>query len=256
MTGRSDLPEGTAKVAMVREMFDVIAPRYDLVNRVMTLGLDRGWRRRAVALLELVPSSLVLDLACGTGDLARELSDQHFRAVGADLSFGMLVAAPRPGAPLVEADATALPLEDGAFDGVLSGFAVRNFADLAAVLAECARVLRPGGRLGLLDVDTPSQPLLRAGHRLWFTAVVPRIGALLSDRAAYSYLPRSVAYLPPRQELLALVADAGFTSVEHHSLSGGITQVVTATRLGARPLAGRTTTGGQTAAASSSQGPA
>jgi demethylmenaquinone methyltransferase/2-methoxy-6-polyprenyl-1,4-benzoquinol methylase len=222
---------------MVRTMFDAIAPRYDLVNRIMTLGMDRGWRRRTIGLLSLAPSSLVLDLACGTGDIARELGAGGFRSVGADLSLGMLAAARPGGAPLVQADATSLPFRDGALDGVLSGFAVRNFADLAGVLAECARILRPGGRIALLDVDTPSSPVLRLGHRAWFTQVVPRLGALLSDGTAYRYLPRSVAYLPPRAELLAIVGAAGFVDVRHHALGGGITQVVTATRAGARGLA-------------------
>jgi len=221
---------------MVRAMFDAIAPRYDLVNRIMTLGLDRGWRRRAIGLLRLAPSARVLDLACGTGDLARELASHGYHCVGADLSLGMLASA-RPGsAPLAQADGGALPFRSGSLDGVVSGFAVRNFADLPAVLDECARVLRPGGRLALLDVDTPRSAVLRAGHRVWFTAVVPRLGAALSDAAAYRYLPKSVAYLPPRDELLEIVTDAGFVATRHHALSGGITQVVTATRAGARGL--------------------
>lgn len=225
---------------MVRAMFDAIAPRYDLVNRIMTLGMDRGWRRRTIGLLRLAPSSLVLDLACGTGDVARELVAGGYRSVGADLSFGMLRAARAGGAPLAQSDATALPFRTGSLDGVLSAFAVRNFADLPAVLAESARVLRPGGRLALLDVDAPSSPLLRLGHRIWFTAVVPRLGGALSDRAAYRYLPRSVAYLPPREVLLALIRDAGFVDVGRQALSGGITQVLTATRAGSAGLASAT----------------
>ncbi len=221
---------------MVRSMFDAIAPRYDLVNRLMTLGLDQGWRRRTIGMLLLAPTSLVLDLACGTGDFARELAAAGFRAVGADLSFGMLAASRAGGAPVLEADGTALPFVDGTLDGVVSGFALRNFADLAGVLAECGRVLRPGGRLALLEVDAPASPLLRLGHRVWFNEVVPRLGALLSDGAAYRYLPRSVAYLPSRADLLATVTAAGFTDARHHELSGGVTQVVTATRTGARPL--------------------
>ncbi len=220
-------------------MFDAIAPRYDLVNRLMTLGLDRGWRRRTIAALELAPGCSVLDLACGTGDFARELSGEGFVALGIDLSFGMLHAARPGGAPLLQADATALPLRDGELDGVVSGFALRNFSDLAGTLAECARVLRPGGRLALLEVEQPSMPLFALGHRIWFTAVVPRIGAVLSDAAAYRYLPRSVAYLPPRAELLGLVAAAGFEQVAHRALSGGLTQVVHATRAGAVPLVTR-----------------
>lgn len=226
----SALPEGAAKVAMIREMFDAIAPRYDLVNRLMTFGLDRGWRRKAIALLDLPPGARVLDLACGTGDIARELLRTGHRALGADSSLGMLAAARPGGAPLAQADAGALPFSTGSLDGIVSAFALRNFADLPAMLAECARTLRPGGRLSLLDVDTPGHLLLRLGHRVWFTAVVPRLGSALSDRAAYHYLPRSIAYLPPRDELLAMVGAAGFTHAAHRGLSGGITQVVTATR--------------------------
>jgi len=222
---------------MVQDMFDAIAPRYDLVNRLMTFGLDGGWRRRAIGLLELAPPSLVLDLACGTGDIARALAGQGYRPVGADLSYGMLAAARPGGAPLLQSDGTKLACADGVFDGVISGFAVRNFADLPGVLAECARVLRPGGRLVLLDVDTPTSRLMQLGHRVWFTGVVPRLGGALSDRAAYRYLPRSVAYLPPRAELLAMVEQAGFTGARHYGLTGGVTQIVAATRLGGTPIA-------------------
>ncbi len=227
---------------MVRRMFDAIAPRYDLLNRLMTLGLDRGWRRRAIGLLRLAPGSSVLDLACGTADLARELAGAGHRAVGIDSSAGMLVAARAGEAALVQADAGALPFAPGTLDGVVSGFALRNLADLAGVLAECGRVLRPGGRIALLEVDTPTSSLLGAAHRIWMHGVVPLLGAALSERAAYDYLPRSVAYLPPRAELLDLVARAGFRDVAHRPLSGGVTQVVTATRVGGRSLPERRAT--------------
>jgi len=217
-------------------MFDTIAPRYELVNDVMTFGLDRRWRRRTIAGLELAPGSLVLDLACGTGDLLRGLERAEMRAVGVDLSAGMLAGVRNTAAPLVHGDGAALPFPDQRFDGCVSGFALRNFADLPAVLAEAARVLRPGGRLALLEVDRPDQPLLARANRAWCELAVPRIGALLSDPAAYRYLTASYAYLPPRRELLALLAAAGFEAVEHRPLSGGITQLVTATRAGAPRL--------------------
>jgi demethylmenaquinone methyltransferase/2-methoxy-6-polyprenyl-1,4-benzoquinol methylase len=216
---------------MVRSMFDAIAPRYDLVNRVMTLGLDIPWRRRAIRLLGLAPGSLVGDLACGTGDLARLLEEYGHRAVGVDMSAGMLSAA-RTTAPLVQADASQLPLADGALDGMVSGFALRNFTDLRRVLAESARVVRARGRIAFLDVDAPSGRLTGAGHRFWLSEVAPRIGAAISDRDAYRYLPRSVAYLPPRAELLQMVREAGFADVGHHAFTGGVTQVVTGTREG------------------------
>jgi demethylmenaquinone methyltransferase / 2-methoxy-6-polyprenyl-1,4-benzoquinol methylase len=212
-------------------MFDVIAPRYDLVNRVMTFRMDVGWRRRAVASLGLLPGSVVVDLACGTGDLARDLTARRLVPVGVDLSHGMLAAAPVP-FPRVQADGSSLPLPDAAVDGATCGFALRNFTDLAATLAELGRVIRPGGRLALLEVAEPPNPVLRFGHGIYFGQVVPRIGALLSDGDAYRYLPRSVAYLPPADELVAMVERAGFTTVRRTLLSAGIAQLVTATRSG------------------------
>lgn len=228
-SGPAALPQGSAKVAAVRAMFDSIAPRYDLVNRLMTFGLDRGWRRRAVAALELAPGSLVLDLATGTGDLCRELSRARLRPLGVDLSSGMLAHA-RTAAPLVQADGLSLPLPEGRLDGVVSGFALRNVVDLRSLFCELARVLRPGGRIALLDVSEPANPLVRAGHAAYFGHVVPRIGAILSDGPAYAYLPRSVAYLPAPTELMSQVAAAGFDSVRRLTLTAGVAQVFTATR--------------------------
>lgn len=226
------LPEGEAKVRAVRSMFDTIAPRYDLLNRLMTFGLDRAWRRRAVRSLELPPGSRVLDLACGTGDLCRELAADGHVAVGLDMSWGMLDCA-RAGASLVQGDALALPFATSSFDGVVSGFALRNFVALTPVFSELSRVLRPGGRAGLLDVSQPDRRLLRAGHALYFGHVVPRIGAALSDPDAYRYLPKSLSYLPPVPAMLRALGDAGFQAVQRTTLSGGITQLVTATKLAA-----------------------
>ncbi len=232
------LPTGDEKVAAVDAMFDAIAPGYDVTNRVISLGLDVGWRRRAVLSLGLPPESVVLDLACGTGDLSLELARHGLHAVGVDRSAGMLAAA-QTRSPLIRGDALTLPFRTGAIDGLVCGFALRNFAALPPVLAECARVLRAGGRVALLEVDAPSQPLLRIGHRIWFGKVVPFVGGLVAARsgaprarasAAYRYLPASVAYLPPTPELLALISSAGFTAVERHPLSGGIAQLLTGTR--------------------------
>jgi demethylmenaquinone methyltransferase/2-methoxy-6-polyprenyl-1,4-benzoquinol methylase len=224
-----ELPTGEAKVRAVRGMFDAIAPRYDLVNRVMTFGLDRGWRRRAVRALGLAPASVVLDLAAGTGDLCRDLQAAGHRPVGVDLSWGMLAAA-RTTAPLVQADVTRLPVPDAGVDGATCGFALRNLADLDAFLAELARAVRPGGRVSVLEVAEPSSALLRWGHGVYFGKVVPRIGGLLSDRSAYRYLPRSVAYLPPPEELLRRFGAAGFTATTRSPLGGGAAQLLVATR--------------------------
>ena len=224
-----ELPQGDAKVAAVREMFDTIAPRYDLVNRIMTFRMDVGWRRQAVAALGLEPRSVVLDLAAGTGDLCREVDAAGYSPLAVDLSLGMLRHA-RTAAPRVQADALRLPLPDATAAGAVSGFALRNFADLQMFFAELARVVRPGGRIALLDVAEPANPLLKAGHSVYFGKVVPRIGGLLSDPAAYRYLPKSVAYLPVPAVMLDRLRNAGFTEVERRLLSAGITQLITATR--------------------------
>jgi demethylmenaquinone methyltransferase/2-methoxy-6-polyprenyl-1,4-benzoquinol methylase len=223
------LPEGEAKVEAVRGMFDAIAPRYDLVNRIMTFRMDVGWRRRTVRSLAVRPRSTVLDLACGTGDLCRELSKQGLVPIGVDLSFGMLEAA-KTDAPLAQGDVLRLPMPDAAVDGITCGFALRNFLSLPPFFAELARVVRPGGSIALLDVAEPPNRFLRFGHKLYFGKVVPFIGGLLSDPAAYRYLPKSVAYLPEPDAMLGQIADAGFVDVERRLLSVGIAQLVTATR--------------------------
>jgi len=214
---------------MVREMFDTIAPRYDLVNRLMTFGLDVRWRKRTVRELRLHPSSTVLDLAAGTGDLCRELTAAGLRPIGVDLSFGMLAAA-RTTAPMVHGDCLRLPVPDGSVDGATCGFAMRNFVDLATFFAELARIVRPGGRIALLDKGEPANPLLRVGHDLYFGRVVPVIGGVLSDGAAYRYLPRSVAYLPAPEVLVTMLHAAGFPDARHQALTGNIAQLLTATR--------------------------
>jgi demethylmenaquinone methyltransferase / 2-methoxy-6-polyprenyl-1,4-benzoquinol methylase len=223
------LPEGDEKHLAVRSLFDTISGRYDLVNRVMTFGMDVGWRRRAVIDLRLPGGALVLDLACGTGDLCKELQCRGYRAVGFDFSHGMLTAA-TTSAPLVEADVLRLPLRDSSADGVTCGFALRNVVDLEAFFAELARVVRAGGRIALLDASEPDNRVVRVGHGLYFRHVVPRIGGLLSDRAAYAYLPRSMAYLPAPADMLVMLEDAGFPDAERRQLSGGITQVLVGTR--------------------------
>lgn len=223
------LPTGEAKVVAVRSMFDRIAPRYDLVNRVMTFRMDVGWRRRTVRELGLPAGARVADLACGTGDLCRDLTAAGLRAVGFDLSYGMLHHA-RTEVPLAQADILRLPLPGACLDGITCGFALRNLAALPPFFAECARVLRPGGRVALLEVSAPGNKVLAFGHGVYFGKVVPFIGGRLSDRSAYQYLPRSVAYLPEPDVLVGQLADAGFTDVVRHQLSTGIAQLLVATR--------------------------
>lgn len=224
------LPEGDAKRTAVREMFDAVAPRYDRVNRIMTFRLDVRWRKQAIKRLPLPAGSTVLDLAAGTGDFGIDLAKGGLRPISTDLSFGMLTA-DRSGAPRVQGDMAALPFGDASVDGATSGFALRNLVDLDACFAEIARVVRPGGRIALLDVGVLTNPVMRWGHSIYFGKVVPRIGALIgSDAAAYRYLPRSVAYLPPGPEMAAMLRRHGFGDARHETLSGGITQLLSGTR--------------------------
>ncbi len=227
--GSAPLPQGEEKARAVRGLFDTVSPRYDLVNRVMSFGMDVGWRRRAVRELRLPGGALVADLACGTGDLCRELQRSGYRAVGFDFSLGMLERA-RTAAPLAQADILRLPMRDGAADGATCGFALRNVVDLSALFAEAARVVRPAGRIAFLEASEPEHPVMRIGHRVYFRRVVPLIGGVLSDRDAYTYLPRSMAYLPPRGELVGMLRDAGFPDARRIALSGGIAQLLVGTR--------------------------
>lgn len=223
------LPTGDRKAATVRSLFDRIGPRYELVNRVLTFGMDAGWRRRAVRELHLPAGSRVFDVACGTGDLCRELQRAGHRPVGFDFAFGMLANA-RTDVPLVQADALRLPVADASADGVTCGFALRNVISLADLFGELGRVVRSGGAIALLDASRPDNPVLRAGHGVYFEHVVPVIGGLLSDHEAYAYLPKSLAYLPPPEEMLAMLRAAGFPGARRLQLSSGITQLFTGVR--------------------------
>ncbi len=229
MRGVEGLPTGDEKVRRVQAMFDAIAPRYDMLNRTLTFGLDVGWRRAAVSGLKLPPSSLVLDIACGTGDFCTELHAVGLRAIGFDMSRGML-AASHTTAPLVQADALRLPVRPGAADGITCGFALRNVADLATLFGEFARTLRVAGRLSVLEVGEPRSRVALAAHGVYFRRVVPIVGGLLSDRDAYRYLPRSTAYLPPPDRLTDMLELAGFVNVTRRTLGLGAAQLLTGTR--------------------------
>ena len=224
-----ELPQGDAKAKVVQNMFDAIAPRYDLVNRIMTFRLDTRWRKIAVRKLALSKGARVLDLASGTGDLCVDLRKAGLTPLSFDMSFGML-AADHSKAPRVQADILRLPIATQSVDGVTCGFALRNLVDLNVFFHEIARVTKSGGRIALLDVSTPTNPLIRWGNSVYFGKVVPRIGGLLSNRAAYNYLPRSVAYLPSPEQLVTMLQNAGFEHVRHEQLSGGLTQLMHATK--------------------------
>ena len=225
---RAVLPAPDEKAAAVDAMFDTIAPRYDRLNRILTFGLDVGWRRTAVRSLELRAGARVLDIACGTGDFCREIEKGGGRPVGLDRSAGMLTAAGVAGthAPLVRGDGLFLPARNDAFDGITCGFALRNVVALDPLFVECARVLRPGGRFAFLEVAEPENAVVRAGHRVYFRHVVPFVGGLLSDRAAYRYLPDSTEYLPPSADLAASLVAAGFTGVTRRLLGFGAAQLL------------------------------
>jgi demethylmenaquinone methyltransferase/2-methoxy-6-polyprenyl-1,4-benzoquinol methylase len=226
------LPEAAHKSAAVRSMFDRIAPRYDRMNRLLTAGLDQRWRRAALEAIGVGAEDRVVDLACGTGDLAELARRRGARVLGVDYAPRMLLGARLRGidAAWVQADGAALPLPDGCVSAVTCGFALRNFTSLVDVLGEVARVLEPGGRVALIEVDRPSSALLRAGHSLYFERLVPLLGGWLSDRDAYRYLPQSVAYLPPPPELLRLLERVGFVDVARRSLSLGAVQILTGVR--------------------------
>jgi len=224
------LPAAREKAATVRAMFDRIAPRYERLNTLLTFGLDRGWRQAAIAAAGIAPGSLVIDLACGTGDLAALAARAGARVIGVDFARAMLARARGRGAALVQGDAGALPLRDARADAVTCGFALRNVSSIPQVLAEAARVLRPGGRLVVLEVAEPRGAMLRWGHRLYFHRVVPLVGGLLADRRAYAYLPASTAYLPDPVTLCAQLDAAGFAAPRRRLLGGGSVQLVTAER--------------------------
>jgi demethylmenaquinone methyltransferase/2-methoxy-6-polyprenyl-1,4-benzoquinol methylase len=217
----------------VRGMFDRIAPVYDVMNRVMTGGLDVRWRRLAAGAV-VQPGDSVLDAACGTGDLA--LADRRAGAshvTGLDFSAQMLARARRKAPELewIQGDLLALPFADGAYDAATIGFGIRNVADLEVALRELRRVLRPGGRLAILEI-TQARGVLRPFFSLWFDRIVPVLGKVLPGGAAYSYLPASVRRFPPAEELAELMRAAGFGSVQFRLLGGSIVALHTGSVLG------------------------
>ena len=221
----------------IAAMFDRVAPRYDFLNRVLSLRRDAGWRRRAVELARLGPNERALDIGTGTGDLAFDLlasSDPTARVAGVDLSERMLALARGraearglgPRYETVHADGQRLPYPDASVDRVLASFAVRNFGDVAAGLREMRRVLRPGGRAVILELSTPPNPLARAIYRVYFDGLVPIIATLLGgDPDAYRYLPRSVAAFPAPERFAVLLRDAGFARVRFERLTFGAATV-------------------------------
>ena len=227
----SRVTTGTLAPDDVRTMFDRIAPVYDAMNRAMTLGLDRRWRR-LTAQAAVRPGDKVLDACCGTGDLALAGRAAGGDVVGVDFSEAMLARA-RGKAPEIEwvrGDAAALPFPDETFDAVTVGFGIRNLADLEGGLRELARVLKPGGKVGCLEITRP-RGILRPFFRLWFDGLVPVVGKVLPGGAAYSYLPASVRRFPGPEDLAAAMRRAGFGEVGWRVLGGGIVALHVATKV-------------------------
>src|SRR6185312_2224559 len=218
------MTSGTLPEGQVRAMFDRIAGVYDVMNSVMTAGLHHRWRERAADLARVGPGDRALDVATGTGDLAVALVARGCEVVGADFSDGMLerARAKAPNIRFEHADALALPYEDGSFDAATVGFGARNFGDLERGLAEMVRVVRPGGRVVILEITTPTRPPLSTFFSLWFDRVVPLLGRLAADPEAYEYLPRSVKRFPGPAPLAGLLRAAGLEDVRWILTAGGI----------------------------------
>lgn len=231
----------TEKGRAIRQMFDEIAPRYDLLNRLLSFGVDRRWRRVAVRQLTIPSGGRVLDVATGTGDVALEIArqtDPTVRIVGADFTQGMLVrgrekvaASPyRDRIELVNAPCEAIPHPEGTFDGATIAFGIRNVVDRERGLREMTRVLKPGGRVVVLEFATPRSWLFRKVYLCYFHQLLPRVGGLLSRRSAYQYLPESVQEFPDRETFLKMMGEAGLTALRHIDLTGGIAVVYVGTK--------------------------
>ena len=235
-----DLPTGEDKRVRVQDMFDRIAPKYDALNRVISAGMDQRWRRRSLDKIGVRKGDAVVDLACGTGDFCELVEQRGASVIGVDFALQMLKQGQNRGLEheAVQGDGEWLPFRTASVDVVTCGFALRNFVSLKGVLAEVARIVRPGGRIALLDVDRPAFAPIRFAHSLYFDRIVPFIGGLVSDKKAYTYLPQSTAYLPPPEELKEMLSGAGFLQVERESLFLGSAQILTGVRGPLTPVGG------------------
>ena len=228
-----------AKKEGIRKLFDNIAPDYDKLNHILSLNIDKGWRKKAVK--EILNTTLpvsVLDVACGTGDFTIEIARKApagSKITGIDLSEGMMkigrekIKAAGVDAVMEQGDCEALPYDDFAFHRISVGFGVRNFENLEVGLKEMHRVLTPAGKLVILELSVPSNPLIRWCYKLYFLKILPTIGGWVSgDRGAYEYLPASVLRFPAPDKFVGMLKDAGFRTVEHRSLTLGICRMYSA----------------------------
>jgi demethylmenaquinone methyltransferase/2-methoxy-6-polyprenyl-1,4-benzoquinol methylase len=230
MTTHTPLPLGDEKKQMVQQMFDDIAPTYEKANRFISFGLDNYARRIAMKELRITPGSIVIDLASGTGDFSRMLSREAMTPVACDLSYGMLHN-DSESQLRVQCDGTHLPFGDESVDAVVCGYALRNFVDLNELFPEIMRVLKPQGRFVAVDVTVPSNPVLKAGNKLWFARIAPKLGWLISkNKKAYEYLPRSTAYLPDRETLMLMLEKASAENINITPLIGGSLALISATK--------------------------
>jgi len=235
----ADKPTSSATNLGSGAMFDAIAARYDTLNRILSLGMDQGWRRKAVASLNLGSKARVLDLATGTGDLAIAIAETHpdSTVVGVDPSRNMLAEGTKKIAAIhlseriemLEGDAQALPFEDGTFDGVTIAFGIRNVPDRAKGLREMARVTKIGGRVAILELSEPRAGMMGVLARTYVHEIVPRVGGLLSGAKEYRYLQRSIAAFPPANEFAQMMEDAGLTVLETTALTFGVAHLYVGT---------------------------
>ncbi|MFL5845161.1 MAG: ubiquinone/menaquinone biosynthesis methyltransferase [Solirubrobacteraceae bacterium] len=224
MSEPSTAPRGTLPEGQVRSMFDRISGVYDLMNQVMTAGLHHQWRRRAADLAGAGPSTHVLDVATGTGDLAIEMAGRGASVIGSDFSDDMLSRAreKNPAITWEWANAMELPYEDDRFDASTVGFGARNFSDLGRGVGEMARVVRPGGKVVILEITTPTKPPLSTFFRVWFDTIVPALGKVAGDSEAYEYLPDSVKRFPGPDGLAGVMDGAGLRDIRWILTAGGI----------------------------------
>ena len=233
--------DGRTKSEQVKDMFDNIAPAYDSMNRLMTLGIDRRWRKKCVKLVSEVTPESILDIATGTGDLtiamAKAMPDA--KITGVDLSEKMLALGRKKIAEqklegnitLQTADALNLPFDDNSFDAVTIAFGVRNFEHLDRGYAEMARVLRPGGKLVVLELSSPASKWVKPFYRFYTKCIIPAVGRFVSkDRRAYSYLPESIAAVPARSAMTAIMESGGLTEPKWKSLTFGVATIYTASK--------------------------